>query len=189
MARLTAWRKALWLHQWAKNALIFVPYFPVDGIPQPVCPADLHGGAALLGLMASGTYIINDILDLKADRGHHSKNQRTFASGRIKLWQGFVAALLILTGLTGGVLLSLPFGVTMMSYLVVTPSYSLLLKARGAGRYAGAELPLHAAADHGRGAGGRAAVAMASRVLDVPVRLAFRWPSAMSRWSARAEAA
>jgi 4-hydroxybenzoate polyprenyltransferase len=83
----------------------------------------------LLGLMASGTYIVNDILDLKADRGHHSKHERPLASGRIKLWQGFLAApLLIVGGFIGGALLSPTFAVTMLSYLVITLSYSFMLK-------------------------------------------------------------
>jgi 4-hydroxybenzoate polyprenyltransferase len=83
----------------------------------------------LLGLMASGTYIINDILDLKADRAHHSKRQRPLASGQIKLWQGFlVAPLMIIGGFAGGVLLSPAFAATMLSYLVITLTYSLVLK-------------------------------------------------------------
>jgi 4-hydroxybenzoate polyprenyltransferase len=123
-----AWRKALRLHQWAKNALIFVaPMLAMkfDAATMLSCLIAFP----LLGVMASGTYILNDLLDLKADRAHHSKNRRPFASGAIKLWQGFVASpLLILAGLVGGYLLSPAFAVTMLSYLVVTLSYSLLLK-------------------------------------------------------------
>jgi 4-hydroxybenzoate polyprenyltransferase len=79
--------------------------------------------------MASGTYILNDLVDLAADRGHPSKYKRPFASGRLKLWQGFVAApLMIVGGLVGGFLLSPAFGVTMLSYLVTTLAYSFLLK-------------------------------------------------------------
>jgi 4-hydroxybenzoate polyprenyltransferase/beta-phosphoglucomutase-like phosphatase (HAD superfamily) len=123
-----AWRKALRLHQWAKNALIFVAPLLAMKITATAMITCLIA-FPLLGMMASGTYLLNDLLDLKADRLHHSKNRRPFASGAIKLWQGFVAApLLILVGLVGGILLSPPFAATMAAYLVVTLSYSLLLK-------------------------------------------------------------
>jgi len=79
--------------------------------------------------MASGTYILNDLVDLSADRSHPTKKNRPFASGRLKLWQGFVAApLLIVGGLIGGLMISPGFAVTMLSYLIVTLAYSLKLK-------------------------------------------------------------
>ncbi len=128
-AGVKAWRKAMRLHQWAKNALIFVP--PILGmkLTDPATMATCAIALPLLGLMASGTYILNDILDLKADRGHPTKRERPLASGKLKLWQGLLAApLLIATGFIGGFLLSPAFGVTMLSYLVVTLAYSLRLK-------------------------------------------------------------
>ncbi len=127
-SRFKDWRKALRIHQWAKNTLIFVaPMLAIKTSAAPFLACML--AFPLLGLMASGTYILNDLVDLRADRQHHSKRARPFASGRIKLWQGFVAApLLILFGLAGGFVLSPAFAVTMLSYLVVTLSYSLMLK-------------------------------------------------------------
>jgi 4-hydroxybenzoate polyprenyltransferase/phosphoglycolate phosphatase-like HAD superfamily hydrolase len=128
-AGVNAWRKALRLHQWAKNFLIFVPAVLGMKITDPGTMATCAIALLLLGLMASGTYIINDILDLKADRAHHSKHLRPLASGQIKLWQGFlVAPLMIIGGFVGGVLLSPAFAATMLSYLVITLTYSLMLK-------------------------------------------------------------
>ncbi|HVY88477.1 MAG TPA: UbiA family prenyltransferase [Hyphomonadaceae bacterium] len=126
---LNAWRKAMRLHQWAKNALIFVP--AMLAMKWTDATAILHCALALplLGVMASGTYIANDLLDLKADRHHHTKRNRPFASGQLKLWQGFVAApAMILAGFAGGLMLSPAFAVTMLSYLTVTLTYSLKLK-------------------------------------------------------------
>lgn len=128
-AGLGGWRKAMRLHQWAKNALIFVA--PVLGLKfiDPITILNCVVAFPLIGLMASGTYILNDLLDLKADRRHHSKKKRVFASGRIKLWQGFVAApLMILAGFVGGYLLSPVFGAIMLVYLTLTLAYSLALK-------------------------------------------------------------
>jgi 4-hydroxybenzoate polyprenyltransferase/phosphoserine phosphatase len=125
---LRAWAKELRPHQWAKNVLIFVaPLLAMKLDPETLLRLAL--AFPLIGLVASGTYIINDLLDLRADRAHHSKRKRPFAAGRLKLWQGFVAApLLIGAGAGGAFLLSVPFGITVMSYLVITLCYSLMLK-------------------------------------------------------------
>jgi 4-hydroxybenzoate polyprenyltransferase/phosphoserine phosphatase len=126
---LGAWIKALRLHQWAKNALIFVPAIMAMKITDPSTLMTLLVALPLIGAMASGTYILNDLVDLSADRSHPSKHKRPFASGRLKLWQGFVAApLLIIGGLVGGWLISPGFAVTMLSYLIVTLAYSFKLK-------------------------------------------------------------
>jgi 4-hydroxybenzoate polyprenyltransferase len=123
------WRKALRLHQWAKNALIFVPAIMAMKISDPGTLITCLIALPLLGAMASGTYILNDLVDLHADRGHATKKNRPFTSGRLKLWQGFVVSpLLILGGLVGGFMLSPGFAVTMMSYLAVTLAYSFRLK-------------------------------------------------------------
>lgn len=124
-----AWIKALRLHQWAKNGLIFVPAIMSMRITDPATLLTLLIAMPLLGMMASGTYILNDLVDLHADRTHPSKHKRPFASGRLKIWQGFVAApTLIVGGLVGGFLLSPAFAVTMVSYLITTLVYSLKLK-------------------------------------------------------------
>lgn len=124
-----AWITALRLHQWTKNILIFVPAIMSMAIIDPSVLLTLLLAFPLLGMLASGAYILNDLVDLAADRSHPSKCRRPFASGRLKLWQGFVASpVLILAGLAGGVLLSPAFAVTMLVYLVTTLSYSLMLK-------------------------------------------------------------
>ena len=126
---LRSWRKAMRLHQWAKNLLIFVAPILALKTSDPEAFIRCLLGFPLVGLMASGTYILNDLLDLNADRRHHSKNKRPFASGRIKLWQGFVAApVLIIIGLVGAYLLSPAFLSLMAAYLVITLSYSISLK-------------------------------------------------------------
>lgn len=128
-ATLRVWLKALRIHQWAKNGLIFIPAILSMRIVEPAILTKLIIALPLLGLIASGTYILNDLLDLQADRAHRSKNKRPLASGRIKLWQGFVAApTLVLVGLVGGFILSPGFALTQLLYLIVTLSYSLVLK-------------------------------------------------------------
>jgi 4-hydroxybenzoate polyprenyltransferase len=126
---LGAWLRAMRLHQWIKNSLIFIPALLAMRITDPDVALTLFLALPLMGLVASGTYVLNDLLDLSADRGHPTKTGRPFASGQLKLWQGFMAApLMILTGLTGGFLISTGFGLILLIYLGITLAYSFRLK-------------------------------------------------------------
>lgn len=128
-ADLRVWLKAMRVHQWAKNGLIFIPAILAMRIIEPDILLKLIIAFPLIGFMASGTYILNDLLDLRADRAHRSKFKRPLASGRIKLWQGFVAApTLVLVGLVGGLLISPAFALTQLVYLIVTLAYSLFFR-------------------------------------------------------------
>ncbi len=124
-----AWRKELRMHQWAKNGMLFVA--PVLALR--LLNAETFGyclaGFLCLSLMASGTYLLNDLVDLSADRRHHTKRNRPFASGRIKLWQGMIVSpALIAGGMAAGWLVSPLFGVCLVIYLVTTLSYSFYIK-------------------------------------------------------------
>jgi len=92
---LSNWLKALRLHQWAKNTLLFVPLFLAHR-----WAAGAFTGAAIafvsFGLCASATYIINDLLDLEADRRHRSKRRRPFAAGDLSAFSGIAAVILLM---------------------------------------------------------------------------------------------
>jgi 4-hydroxybenzoate polyprenyltransferase len=92
---LRNWIKALRLHQWAKNTLLFVPLFLAH---RWVGGAFAGAGIAFLsfGLCASATYIINDLLDLEADRRHPTKRRRPFAAGDLSAFSGIAAIVLLL---------------------------------------------------------------------------------------------
>lgn len=121
--------KALRVHQWAKNALIFVP----------VAAAHQLGDATVLGqalmafvafsLCASSVYLLNDMLDLAADRQHHSKCNRPFAAGTLSLLFGLLAApLLLVAAVLIALLLPAKFLLVLAAYYVVTLAYSFSLK-------------------------------------------------------------
>jgi 4-hydroxybenzoate polyprenyltransferase/phosphoserine phosphatase len=121
--------RALRLHQWVKNALVFLPLVLDHRVLEP----KLVGLASLaflaFGLCASGVYLLNDLLDLQADRRHPSKRARPFASGRIDIWHGVVMipALLALA-FTVAFLLSAKLGVILAVYLASTAAYSFRVK-------------------------------------------------------------
>ena len=88
--RLKSWTKAFRLHQWAKNTLIFVPLL----LAHAWNPGTISGALVAFvsfGLCASATYIINDLLDLEADRRHPSKRRRPFAAGDLSAIAGVSA--------------------------------------------------------------------------------------------------
>ncbi|MEO6982886.1 MAG: UbiA family prenyltransferase, partial [Edaphobacter sp.] len=92
---LRAWIKAIRIHQWAKNLLIFLPLLLAHSRISA-----LAAGAAIaffsFSLCASATYILNDLLDIGADRQHPRKRLRPFASGDLSVLAGIVAILLFL---------------------------------------------------------------------------------------------
>ena len=114
--------------QWLKNLLVFVPLFAAH----QANPLSLFSAAlafASFSLVASAAYLLNDILDLEADRSHPSKRNRVFAAGELHL---STAAWLIpaLTACGAGFALLLPsfFSACLLLYVVLTISYSLYLK-------------------------------------------------------------
>ena len=123
---LRVWLKALRLHQWLKNLLVFVPLLAAHRFTDQ--DAILLSCLAFLafGLSASGVYVLNDLLDLEADRAHPRKRSRPFAAGRLSLRSGLVAApLLTLAGLALGWLVAPLFAAVLGGYYVLTLGYSL----------------------------------------------------------------
>jgi 4-hydroxybenzoate polyprenyltransferase len=123
------WLHAFRVHQWAKNLLIFVPLFVGHAYEDPAKIAAAALGFILLCVLSSATYIANDLSDLDADRAHATKRLRPFASGRLKISHGLVAApLMIFFALFGAYMLSPRFAAALIAYLVVTSAYSFGLK-------------------------------------------------------------
>lgn len=87
---LRSWLRAVRLHQWAKNTLIFVPALLAHAWSIKTITAALIAFLSF-GLCASATYIINDLLDIEADRRHPRKRRRPFAAGDLSAFAGVVA--------------------------------------------------------------------------------------------------
>ncbi|HET8869347.1 MAG TPA: UbiA family prenyltransferase, partial [Aquabacterium sp.] len=127
---IKAWLKALRVHQWAKNALIFVPVAAAHKLTDVTVLWQALLAFVAFSLCASSVYLLNDLLDLESDRAHHSKCHRPFASGRLNLLHGLLLAPMLLLGAfalswTG---VSLPFVAVLVVYYVVTLAYSFGLK-------------------------------------------------------------
>jgi 4-hydroxybenzoate polyprenyltransferase/phosphoserine phosphatase len=124
--------KALRVHQWAKNVLVFLPFLPLVG--RLDLNAWLLGLAAFVafGLCASSAYLLNDLFDLEADRVHARKSLRPIAAGDISLATAILLSLGLLTAafLISAFLLPPLFVGVLGSYWALTMAYSLDLKKR-----------------------------------------------------------
>lgn len=129
--RQSGWKaliRAIRVHQWAKNVLVFLPILLAHSLGGKA----LGATAAAFGcfsLAASATYIFNDLLDLEADRSHPSKRRRVFAAGDLSVPRGVGLALIFLAAsLAGASFLPIRFLVYLLIYLFVTIAYSVVLK-------------------------------------------------------------
>ena len=112
-----------------KNLLLFIPLFFDHNTASHNTWLITFAGFVLLNFCASGTYIVNDISDLAADRGHPQKQHRPFAAGRLKIASGLsVAGILILSSFAGAMALSSAFTALLLLYLILTVTYSFKLK-------------------------------------------------------------
>ena len=123
----SAWR-ALRVHQWAKNALIFLPLLLAHAVVSTRFLPTLLAFFSF-SLVASSTYIVNDLLDIGSDRAHAAKRRRPFAAGNLSVLFGAgLAAVLFAGGLLIALALPSRFLVWLLVYACVTLAYSLYLK-------------------------------------------------------------
>lgn len=133
-SRAPAWRESLRAirpHQWAKNALLAVPLFTSHSYLSPTALTAAALAFVCFCLCASGVYLLNDMLDIEADRRHRTKRRRPFAQGNLSLKFGLAGALLFPAAAFGLSLATLPvtFSLVMLCYYGLTNAYSLKLKA------------------------------------------------------------
>lgn len=128
-ARLTDYLRAIRVHQWLKNLLIFIPMLAAHQLENIQLWTEALLGFFAFSLCASAVYLLNDISDIEGDRQHPRKRLRPFASGLIGIDKGFMLALLLLiAGLTFGCLVSTIFLACLLVYLALTTAYTFGLK-------------------------------------------------------------
>ena len=124
-----AWVRALRVYQWVKNLLLFLPLVTAHLVGSASAWFAATLAFVAFGLLASSAYVLNDLVDLHADRQHPRKRERPFASGEIPIQAGLVAVPLLITGAAALAAFLPPlFGLTLGLYFAVTLAYSFLLK-------------------------------------------------------------
>lgn len=120
--------RAMRPHQWVKNILLFLPLFAAHDFSLSSW-LSVALGIVAFSAAASSIYIINDLLDLEADRLHVKKKYRPFASGAVPIKHGMMLYV-ALTVLTLGIsaLLGTKFLSVVVLYMFISLAYSMRLK-------------------------------------------------------------
>lgn len=123
------WARQLRLHQWLKNLLVCVPLIASRRFMDREIVAATVAAFFAFGFVASGNYILNDLLDLQHDRQHPRKRYRPLAAGILTVHSSvLVMAALFSAGAAIAVFLPATFGEVLLLYLAGTLAYSLRLK-------------------------------------------------------------
>lgn len=128
--RARIWARLLRVHQYAKNTLVFVPAFMAHRFDGPAFLAALLAFVAF-SLCASSVYLVNDLIDLEADRAHPTKRHRALADGLVPLRAAMGAVPLLLAAALGvSLAVSSAFAGVILGYFALTLAYSLVLKRK-----------------------------------------------------------
>lgn len=115
--------------QWTKNGFVFVALLFDRQLFEPQSVLRTILAFILLCLMSSAVYIMNDLVDIEADRQHPRKRFRPLPSGRLNPTVAAVAAIVLALGsLLAGFSLAPIFGLILLAYLVSQIAYSVWLK-------------------------------------------------------------
>lgn len=124
-----SWLQAVRPHQWLKNLLVLVPLLASFRVDELQSLALALMGVASFSLAASSGYVLNDLLDLAADRRHPRKRDRPFAAGTLSVRSGFAGTVaLLIVSLAVALFVGAEFAFWVLFYLAVTGVYSGLAR-------------------------------------------------------------
>jgi phosphoserine phosphatase len=122
--------RALRLHRWLENLLIFLPWLLTHRTTDTLAAA----GSAFIafGLTGSAVYLLDDLRKLPADRQDPMQFRRPFASGDLPvLWGMILIPLLLAAGAIPGLLMQAPlFLLVLAGYAMLGAAYLFKLKRK-----------------------------------------------------------
>jgi 4-hydroxybenzoate polyprenyltransferase len=120
---------ALRPRQWTKNGLLFIALAFTLNLQQPALLVRTIAAFACFCALSSAGYLLNDVVDVEADRAHPTKRLRPIAAGQVPVSLALgLGIVLVVLGLAGAFLLGLLFGVLALTYALLTAVYSTTLK-------------------------------------------------------------
>lgn len=126
---LGEWLRALRVHQWTKNLLLFIPLLSSFAFFDQKAVYTTFLAFVAFSVAASSTYILNDLWDLDNDRAHVRKCKRPFASANLSILMGLMVATVgLLLALVLAYFVSEAFFLMLWLYLFLTSVYSWILK-------------------------------------------------------------
>jgi 4-hydroxybenzoate polyprenyltransferase len=118
-------------HQWVKNLFVLAPFVFAHELLHLPSAIRAFAAFAVFCLLAGAVYVLNDLVDVEADRRHPVKRNRPLASGRVGEMHAKVAlGVLVLASLAGALALGLAFFAAALGYLILNLAYSFWLKKR-----------------------------------------------------------
>ncbi|MEM1108516.1 MAG: UbiA family prenyltransferase [Planctomycetota bacterium] len=117
--------------QWVKNGLLFAPMLAGHAVTADNLQSVILGVASF-SLAASSIYLVNDTLDVHADRSHPTKSRRPIAAGRLPITRAILATPVLMGVSLLIALVFLPWAFTgwLLAYLALTLLYSVNLRGR-----------------------------------------------------------
>ena len=113
--------------QWSKNVLVAAAPASAEALPRSAIALEVVLAFVAFCLIASATYLVNDVADREEDRHHASKRLRPIAAGELSVRFALCAAAVFgLGGLALATAVRPLLGLVCLGYLVLTLSYSLL---------------------------------------------------------------
>jgi 4-hydroxybenzoate polyprenyltransferase len=120
---------ALRPRQWPKNGLVFIALAFTLNLQEPGLLVRSVAAFACFCALSSAGYLLNDVVDVEADRGHPTKRLRPIAAGQMPVPFALGLGLgLALVGLAGAFVITPLLGVLALAYGLLTAVYSTTLK-------------------------------------------------------------
>lgn len=115
--------------QWTKNLLVFAALIFSRNLFNLALTRDVACAFIIFCLLSGSVYILNDLIDLQADRAHPKKSTRPLASGRLRPRAAAAAGVvMVIVSLAAAFRLNNVFAFTALGYFILQIAYSLLLK-------------------------------------------------------------
>ena len=123
------WARAIRIHQWAKNLLLFVPFVAAHETLTFTSATTLLSAFFAFSFLASSVYLLNDVVDIQSDRAHPTKRFRPIPNGAISIGMALtVAFALFLAALSVGASLAIEFTLLFFTYWLLTSLYTFWFK-------------------------------------------------------------
>ncbi|MFN3872681.1 MAG: decaprenyl-phosphate phosphoribosyltransferase [Ignavibacterium sp.] len=121
--------KLIRVPQWIKNFFVFVPLlFSLHLFDKDYFLLSLKA-FIVFSLASSFVYVVNDIIDIEADRAHPKKKNRPLASGKISKSSALIlAAVLLVVVLSSYFFFNYQFVSFLYAFLILNVLYSFYLK-------------------------------------------------------------
>lgn len=115
--------------QWIKNSFVFAGLIFSKSFMDPTDIFLTILAFVLFCAVSGASYIINDILDIENDKHHPKKAKRPLASGKLKVREGLIGAVLIAAGAIGtAFFIDTLFFAAITGYFVLVLLYTFKLK-------------------------------------------------------------